>query len=302
MNKKPSFFNDKIIVGCMRLNQLSQTEANDYIDSALEQEITFFDHADVYGAGKCEEIFGEYLTQNKGVREKITLQSKVGIKPGISFDFSYEHIVNSVENSLKRLKTDRLDAMLLHRPDALYEPEEIAKAFDKLSKDGKVLNFGVSNQNPMQIEFLKKYINVPIYANQLQFSIMHAGMVTSGTQSNMVTDAGIARDGYVLDYSRLNEITIQAWSPLQHGFFGGTFIGNDQFPELNACLKEIGDKYNVSLATIASAWILRHPAKMQVISGSINKVHFKEVADGKDITLTREEWYRIYLAAGHILP
>ncbi len=297
-----NIFNHRVIAGCMRINKLSQNEANSFIDSAIDKGIRFFDHADIYGGGVCEEMFGSYLVSNPSVRDKIIVQSKCGIVRGVGFDFSYEYITSAVEASLKRLKTDRLDALLLHRPDALCEPEEVAKAFDKLKSDGKVLNFGVSNHTPMQIELLKKCLNVPIVANQLQFSITNAGMITSGTQANMTTDAGICRDGYVLDYSRLNDITIQAWSPLQHGFFNGTFIGSPDYPELNKCLEEIGLKYEVAPATIAAAWIIRHPANIQVISGSINKVHFNEIADAKGIKLTREEWYKLYKAAGHLLP
>ncbi len=296
------FLSQKTIVGCMRLNNLSYKEAENFVKSAVLQNATYFDHADIYGRGECESIFGEILKSNPELRKNIILQSKCGIIPKKMYDLSYEHIINSVENSLLRLKTEYLDVLLLHRPDALVEPEDVAKAFEKLCKDGKVLHFGVSNHSPNQIELLKKYVEQPLIINQLQFSLAHAGMVTCGTQTNMTTDAGISRDGYLLDYCRLNDIKIQAWSPLQYGMFKGVFLNDENFVELNKILNELSKKYQVSPATIAVAWILRHPAKIQVISGTVNLNHFNEYIIAKDIELTREEWYKLYLSTGYLLP
>jgi predicted oxidoreductase len=238
---------------------------------------------------------------NPSVRERIILQSKCGIRKGM-FDFSKEHILEAVDGSLKRLKTDYLDVLLLHRPDALVEPDEVAEAFDKLESSGKVRHFGVSNQNPMQIQLLARSLRQSISANQLQLSITNATMISTGIHVNMQDGAAVNRDGSVLDFCRLNDITIQPWSPFQYGFFEGVFLNNDKFPELNAKIDEIAAKYAVTNTTIAMAWLLRHPAHMQPVTGTMNIDHLKDCIKATDVTLTREEWYAIYLAAGNILP
>lgn len=290
-----------IAVGCMRINSLEQVAAERFLQTALEEGANFFDHADIYGGGTCEEAFAKAIRMNSTIREKIILQSKCGIRQGM-FDFSKEHILNAVDGSLKRLNTDYLDILLLHRPDALVEPEEVAEAFNILESSGKVRHFGVSNQNPMQIEFLKKYVQQPIIANQLQFSIMNATMVSTGINVNMLNDAAINRDGHILDYCRLHEITIQPWSPFQYGFFEGVFLGNNKFPELNNKINEIAAKYETSNTAIAMAWILRHPAQMQPVTGTMNPERLQECCKASHIQLSREEWYDIYRAAGNILP
>lgn len=291
-----------IAVGCMRINGLDQHEAEKFIRTAMENGANFFDHADIYGGGTCEEIFSNAIQMNASIREKMILQSKCGIVPGRMFDFSKEHILESVDAILKRLKTEYLDVLLLHRPDALMEPEEIAEAFDLLEKEGKVRNFGVSNQNPMQIQLLQKTLKQPIIANQLQLSITNANMISQGLHVNMLDDAAVNRDGSVLDFCRLNSITIQPWSPFQYGFFEGVFLGNEKFPELNAKIDEIANKYGVSNTTIAMAWILRHPANMQPVTGTMNTERLLDCIKATEIKLTREEWYQIYLSAGNILP
>ncbi|MEQ6378696.1 aldo/keto reductase family oxidoreductase [Bacillaceae bacterium S4-13-56] len=290
-----------VAVGCMRIDSLDKTQAESFVKTALELGANFFDHADIYGGGKCEEIFSEAIHMNDDVREKIILQSKCGIRQGM-FDFSKEHILHSVDGILKRLNTDYLDVLLLHRPDTLVEPEEVAEAFSTLEQSGKVRNFGVSNQNPMQIELLKKYVKQPIVANQLQLSITNSNMITSGFNVNMENEAAVNRDGSVLDYCRLNDITIQPWSPFQYGFFEGVFLGNEKFPELNAKIDEIAAKYRVSNTTIAVAWLLRHPANMQPIIGTMNETRLRDCVKASEIRLTREEWYEIYRAAGNVLP
>jgi predicted oxidoreductase len=290
-----------IAVGCMRINGLSKPEAERFVQTALDGGANFFDHADIYGGGICEEIFADAIHMNDSIREKIILQSKCGIRKGM-FDFSKEHILESVDGILKRLKTDYLDVLLLHRPDALVEPEEVAEAFDKLYGSGKVRNFGVSNQNPMQIQLLQKALKQPIVANQLQLSITNATMISAGIHVNMQDESSISRDGSVLDFCRLNDITIQPWSPFQYGFFEGVFLNNVKFPELNAKIDEIAAKYEVTNTTIAMAWLLRHPAHMQPVSGTMNVEHLKDCIKAADIYLTREEWYEIYRAAGNILP
>jgi len=291
-----------IAVGCMRINGLEKSEAEGFVQTAIEEGATFFDHADVYGGGDCESIFAEAAHMNSDKREKMFLQSKCGIRPDIAFDFSKEHILASVEGSLSRLKTEYLDVLLLHRPDALVEPEEVAEAFNILHESGKVRHFGISNQNPMQIQLLKKFVKQPLVANQLQLSITNANMISQGLHVNMQDDNAVNRDGSILDFCRLNDITIQPWSPFQFGFFEGVFLNNDKFPELNKKIDEIAGKYSVSNVTITIAWLLRHPAKMQPVTGTMNRQRLQDCIKAVDIRLTREEWYEIYLAAGNILP
>lgn len=290
-----------VAIGCMRMNSLNKTEAEQFVQSALEEGANFFDHADIYGGGTCEEIFADAIHMNDDIREKIILQSKCGIRQGM-FDFSKEYILESVDGILKRLKTDYLDVLLLHRPDTLVEPEEVAEAFDKLETSGKVRHFGVSNQNPLQIQLLKKSVKQPLVANQLQLSITNSTMISSGFNVNMENNAAVNRDGSVLDYCRLNDITIQPWSPFQYGFFEGVFLGSDKFPELNQTIDKIAEKYEVSNTTIAIAWLLRHPAHMQPVIGTMNIERLKDCCKASEVYLTRQEWYEIYRAAGNVLP
>ncbi len=289
-----------IAVGCMRISEMNETEAECFVNTALENGGNFFDHADIYGRGLCETVFGKAIKNIP--RENLIIQTKCGIVPGKMFDFSYEHIVSSVEGSLRRLDTDYIDVLLLHRPDALAEPEEVARAFDHLKTSGKVRHFGVSNQNPYQMELLQKYMDMPLCANQLQLSIMHAPMIQSGINVNMYNDSATNRDGGVLDYCRLNNITIQPWSPMQYGFFEGCFVDSAKFPELNSVLERLGKKYGVSKTTISIAWLLRHPAKMQPVTGTTNLTRLVDSFKASEIQITREEWYEIYRAAGNILP
>lgn len=288
-------------LGCMRMNGLSMKDANQVIENALELGINFFDHADMYGQGRSEELFAEAIEMNPTIREQMIIQTKCGIRNGF-FDFSKDHIINSVEGSLKRLKTDYIDVFLLHRPDALVEPEEVAEAFDYLYQTGKVRHFGVSNHNPYQIELLKKSLNQDLIANQLQMSLMFTPMIDAGLNVNMQDEPAYVRDGGILDYSRLHNMTIQPWSPFQYGFFEGVFIDNDKFPEVNQKLQHYADKYNVTKTTIATAWLLRHPAKMQPIVGTMNTDRLKEIAKAAEITLLREEWYDLYRTADNRLP
>ncbi|KAA8784033.1 putative oxidoreductase [Paenibacillus sp. 4624] len=290
-----------VAVGCMRINSLDSKDAEHFVRSAMEVGANFFDHADIYGTGTCEEIFADAVQMNPQVRENLILQSKCGIRKGM-FDFSKEHILNSVDGILQRLRTEYLDVLLLHRPDALVEPEEVAEAFDQLEREGKVRHFGVSNQNPNQIALLKKYVKQPLVANQLQMSITNTTMIDSGINVNMENDAAVNRDGSILDYCRLHDITIQPWSPFQYGFFEGVFLGNEKFPELNAKIDEIASKYDVSNTTIAIAWLLRHPAKMQPVTGTMNIERLQDCVKASEVHLTRPEWYEIYRAAGNVLP
>lgn len=290
-----------ISLGCMGMGKLTKENAAKVIHNAMELGVDFFDHADIYAGGKSEEIFAEAIDMNPSIREKIIIQTKAGIRKGY-YDFSKEHILESVDKSLKRLKTDYIDVFLLHRPDALAEPEVVAEAFSILENNGKVRHFGVSNHNPMQIELLKKYVEQDLIINQMQLSVMHTGMIDAGMNVNNINDLALDRDGSILDYSRLHDITIQAWSPFRYGFFEGFFIDNDEFPKLNAKLQEIGDKYGITKSAVAVAWILRHPAKIQTIVGTMTPERLTTIAKATDIDLTREEWYEIYRAAGNQLP
>lgn len=291
----------EISLGCMRISDMTNQEISTLIHTALEEGINFFDHADVYGAGKSEEKFAEALGMNSSLREKMILQTKCGIRQG-SFDFSKEHILEAVDGSLKRLRTDFIDVLLLHRPDALVEPEEVAEAFTILETSGKVKYFGVSNQNPMQIELLCKFVKQKIHFNQLQLSITNTGMIDAGINVNMQIDRSINRDGSILDYCRLKEIIIQPWSPFQYGFFEGVFLDNPKFPELNQKINEIAADKGVTNIAIAIAWLLRHPAHMQPIIGTTNPQRVKDSCQASGVTLSRQEWYQIYLAAGNRLP
>lgn len=293
-----------IVQGCMRMPELTKEAAAKVIETDMEQGIHFFDHATCYGAGEAETRFGEAFAMTGHQREEIFLQSKCGIYPERSeFDWTKDWIIESVDQILGRLKTDYLDALLLHRPDLLFDPEEVAEAFDQLESQGKVRHFGVSNLMPMQIELLKKYVKQPLIFNQVQLSLDQSQLIDQDLyMNNMTTDYSIMRDGGTLNYCRLNDITIQAWSPLQKGFFEGTFVDHPDFPELNKVLGELGEEYGVSKTAIALAWILRHPAKMQAIIGTMNPSHIKDAADAAKVTLTHHEWYQLYLASGKFLP
>ncbi|MBZ9625815.1 aldo/keto reductase [Clostridium sp. FP2] len=291
----------EIALGCMRINSLSTSEASALINTAIEEGINFFDHADIYGGGKSEKVFADAIDMKSSIREKIIIQTKCGIRDGY-FDFSKQHIIDSIEGSLTRLNTEYIDIMLLHRPDTLMEPEEVAEAFSKLHSSGKVKYFGVCNQNPMQIELLNKYLNNKIIINQLQLSITNTGMIDSGMNVNMQIDPSINRDGSILEYCRLKDITIQAWSPFQYGFFEGVFLNNDKFPELNNKINEIAATKGVTNSAIAIAWILRHPAKIQPLVGTTNAKRLVDICKASQVELTRQEWYEIYRAAGNKLP
>ncbi len=295
----------KVILGLMRITELDAGEIRALVGSARDAGINVFDHADIYGGAPhvCEQLFGDAVTFSAAERESVIIQSKVGIRPG-RFDFSQEHILETVDGSLKALNTEYLDILLLHRPDTLVEPEEVAAAFDELQASGKVRNFGVSNHTPGQVDLLKRYVTQPLAFNQVQLSITHAPIIASGVAANMVgLDQSIDRDNGMLDYARLNDITLQAWSPFQKGFFDGVFLGDRKnFADLNDALDEIAAAHGVTPTGIAVAWITRHPANMQVVLGTTKPERVVESAAGSDVPLSREEWYRLFTTAGHILP
>lgn len=297
-----------VVLGLMRIQEKTDDEVRDLVKTARDAGISFFDHADIYGSSLhgCEKRFAEAMQLTSSEREQIVLQTKTGIardESGTYFDFSYEHITESVDASLAALGTDYIDILLLHRPDALVEPDEVARAFDDLSASGKVRSFGVSNHTPGQIELLRRSVSQPIVANQLQLSVTHAPLVAQGVAANMLAqDQSISRDSGTLDYCRLNDITVQAWSPFQAGFFTGVFLGSPEYPELNAVIDRLAAKYDVPAIAIATAWITRHPAQMQVVLGTTSPERVAGAALGSDVPLTRAEWYELFRTAGHIVP
>lgn len=294
----------EVVLGLMRISEMTVDQVEELIESALAVGINAFDIADCYGHGECERILGEVLKRRPDLREKMWIQSKCGIRMEdfTYFDFSKEHILEAVDGILERLGVDYIDSLLLHRPDALMEPEEIAEAFDILKAQGKVIDFGVSNQNPMMMELIKKDVKQPLVANQLQLSAAFTPSFDAGFHVNMKQDAGIVRDSSIFEYCRLNDVVIQAWSVLQFDYFGGVFLGSEKYPELNRVLERLAEKYQVTPSAIAIAWVLRYPAKMQAVIGTTKKARVAEAAKAAEIQLTRKEWYEIYLAAGNDLP
>lgn len=294
----------EIVLGMMRIKDKSVKEVEELVETALSVGINAFDLADIYGRGRCEELLGLVLKNRPDLREKMWIQSKCGIRieEFTYFDFSKDYIIKSVDGILQRLKIDHLDSLLLHRPDALMESDQVAEAFDLLYKQGKVRNFGVSNQNPMMMELLKKDVKQPLAVNQLQLSAAFTPGFESGFHVNMEDSQAAMRDGSIFEYCKLHDVIIQAWSVLQFGYFKGNFVGNEKFQALNQVLERLAIKYGVTSSTIAISWILRYPAKMQAVVGTTNPKHLIEASQATNFNLTRKEWYEIYLAAGNNLP
>ncbi|HEU6064871.1 TPA: aldo/keto reductase [Streptococcus pneumoniae] len=294
----------EIILGMMRIEDKSVKEVEELVETALSVGINAFDLADIYGRGRCEELLGLVLKNRPDLREEMWIQSKCGIRieEFTYFDFSKEYILQSVDGILERLKIDHLDSLLLHRPDALMESDQVAEAFDLLYKQGRVRDFGVSNQNPMMMELLKKDVKQPLAVNQLQLSAAFTPGFESGFHVNMEDSQAAMRDGSIFEYCKLHDVVIQAWSVLQFGYFKGNFVGNEKFQALNQVLDRLAIKYGVTSSTIAISWILRYPAKMQAVVGTTNPKHLREVSQAANFSLTRKEWYEIYLAAGNNLP
>ena len=294
----------EIVLGMMRIKDKSVKEVEELVETALSVGINAFDLADIYGRGRCEELLGLVLKNRPDLREKMWIQSKCGIRieEFTYFDFSKDYIIKSVDGILQRLQVDYLDSLLLHRPDALMESDQVAEAFDLLYKQGKVRDFGVSNQNPMMMELLKKDVKQPLTVNQLQLSAAFTPGFESGFHVNMEDSQAAIRDGSIFEYCKLHDVVIQAWSVLQFGYFKGNFVGNEKFQALNQVLDRLAIKYGVTSSTIAISWILRYPAKMQAVVGTTNPKHLREVSQAANFSLTRKEWYEIYLAAGNNLP
>ncbi len=295
----------EVVLGIMRIDNMSEGEVLNLLNTAYEEGINVIDSADIYGRGQCENILGNVIKNNKGLREKFFIQSKCGIRieDGYNwFDFSKDYIIESVDGILKRMNTEYIDALLLHRPDALMEPEEIAEAFETLEKAGKVRNFGVCNMNSSQIEYLKKCYKGNIIANQLQLSCAFTPMIDASFNVNMQNEASCMKDDGVLNYCRINDIIIQSWSSLQYGYFQGVFLDNEKYSKLNEVLKRIAEEQNVTKSAIAIAWILRIPGKVQSVIGTTKDYRVGEIARACDVELTKKQWYEIYAAAGNRLP
>ncbi len=281
-------------LGCMRIGNKSVEEVYKMILAALDAGINLFDHADIYYGGKSEEVFGKVLASHPDLREKVVIQTKCGIVPGICFDLSKEHILKSVEGSLKRLNVDCIDIFLLHRMDPLMDINGVKEAFNELKASKKVKHFGLSNATPSQFELLSSVLDVPLVVNQMEFSPAHTGMIDQGIYTNTKNPMALNADGNMLDYAMLNNISIQAWSPIRESLAHDTFLDNDEYQPLNEVLDELALKYKVSKGAIVVAWIKRHPAKITTIIGTTNPARIDEMAAGMAVDLTRAEWYAIY--------
>jgi predicted oxidoreductase len=289
---------------------VAQTRAA--VDAALAAGINLFDHADIYCRGKSEEAFGALLADTPALRDQIVLQSKCGIRfqdspPGAPgrYDFSRTHILASVEASLQRLRTDRLDCLLLHRPDPLVEPAEVAEAFDELHAAGKVLTFGVSNHTAAQLALLRAHVRQPIVVNQLQFSLLHTVLIDSGIQSAGLSTRPTGIAG-TLEYCREHDILVQAWAPLAKGVLAGRELAADAAAaehEVTAGLQAMATAQQTTMAALALAWILRHPAGIQPVIGSRRPPRIAEACRSVELTLSREQWYQLFIAGrGERLP
>ncbi|WP_261806548.1 aldo/keto reductase [Lapidilactobacillus luobeiensis] len=291
----------EIALGLMRIPEKTTAQVVELLETAVSHGVNFFDNADVYGNGEAERRFGDALAASAIDRENILIQTKIGIRHD-QYDFSKDHLLAALDGSLERMGLDHVDFLLLHRPDALMEPDEIAEAFFEMQKDGKVREFGVSNFNPTQVELLQQAVAQPLVINQLQLGLMHTGMIDAGFHTNMSDARSIDHDGGLYEYSRLNNMTIQAWSPYQYGFFEGVFINNPKFPKVNELLQKLAAKYASNVNAVAATWILRLPTSVQVIAGTTNPGRLAQICEADQVQLTRTEWYDLYLAAGNDLP
>ena len=293
----------KIALGCWRMDALSDDSSYDVVQNALNHGINFFDNADIYGNGVSEEKFGRPWKRTGVMGENIYILSKAGIcaEEGY-YDFSKNHIVEAVNGSLKRLQTEYLDVLLLHRPDTLYDPEEVSEAFEELYASGKVRFFGVSNQNSFQIPHLRKFVKQDIIFNQMQFNVTHTNLIDAGLTVNNYFDSAIDRSDGVLEYCRENDIALQAWSPFQYGFFEGVYIDNPKYEKLNIELKKVAEMQGVNTSAVAVAWILRHPAFKQVIIGTMNPDRLSAICEAVTVKLTKQQWYDLYKSAGNMIP
>jgi len=279
--------------------------ADTLIHTAVDAGVNFIDLADIYVKTKSDEAVGHVLKNDPSLRDKVILQAKAGVilpddpDPGNAgrYDFSYEHITGRLENSLRLLNTDHVELLLLHRPDALVEPEEVARAFDDLQRAGKVRYFGVSNHTPMQVELLQKYVDQPLVANQVELSLLRNDLIFDGIKSNMGEYAYTGARG-TLDYCRVNDILVQAWSPVARGeLFNPADDAPDNIKQTAQLVKDLAEKHNTNPGAIVLAWLLRHPANIQPILGTMTPHRIPESAESVNVNLTRLEWYQLAQAA-----
>lgn len=303
----------RIALGVMRIDALDKAQATRMVGKAVELGVNFFDTADIYGFSAhrthgSSAVFGDAWRAAGVARDDIFIQTKFGIVYGHDrhdiqrYDFSAKHLLDSLDQELEALQTDHVDSVLLHRIDTLVDLDELAQAFDRLLASGKVRYFGVSNMGPWQIEMLQQAVGQKLQVNQLQFGLMHTQMIDAEVHMNMADDQAADRTGGILPYSRMKRMTIQAWSPFQSGTEYGPFVDNPHFPELNAALADKAAAYGVSKDAIAAAWILRHPANIQVVAGTMNPERLERICEGVEITLDRQDWWDLYRAAGNLMP
>ena len=306
----------RLIAGCMGLgggwargtviDARIEKQARDFVDTALELGINFFDHANIYARGRAEEVFGRLFRQMPSLRDRMVLQSKVGIRwaddPAGTpqrFDFSYDHIVEAVDAILTRLNTSHLDILLLHRPDPLMEGEEVARAFARLKKEGKVRYFGVSNQNRATMEYLQHFLPDPLIANQLEMNLLHSGFAEATISFNQAAPA--YPDGWegVVEYCRLHGVSLQAWSPLARGLLTGGDLA-DVSPAVvktAALVQALAAEHAVSAEAIVLAWLMRHPAGIMPVLGTSRSDRLRACAESVAVKLERDDWYRLFEAA-----
>ncbi|WNS41858.1 aldo/keto reductase [Paenibacillus sp. MMS20-IR301] len=310
----------RIALGCMGLGgewdhepvtagQIKQ--GHEALEAALSIGINFFDHADIYTRGKAEKVFGQIFKERPGLRDEVILQSKCGIRlmePGDitnMFDFSKEHILGSVDGTLSRLGTDYIDILLLHRPDPLMDPEEVAEALHQLKAAGKVRHFGVSNMSAAQIKLLQAYCDEPFIVNQLHMSLAKISWVDAALSVNREQWKDITFPEGTIEYCREENIQLQAWGPLAQGLFSGRPLEGQPESVVNtaARVRALAEEKNTTPEAIVLAWLMTYPAAIQPVIGTVNPLRIKACAGAESIQLTRKEWYELYVSSrGEKLP
>lgn len=296
--------NSRIIQGLMRSTSLSDEALYDLILFDLEQGITVFDLADIYGAGEAERKLGRILSLHKELRDKMFIQTKCSIVKDTDtyYDLSYKHIMESVYQSLERLNITYLDSLLLHRPDILMDVKEIKKAFLELKEKGLVKHFGVSNFSKEAIEYLNSEVEGLIEVDQIQLGLGQMKILEEEINFNMNNDEGISHTSGTFFYLKRKEIQIQCWSPFLVGFFDGFIFDRDRYPNINYKLEELAYKYNVPKATIATKFLLMLDDKLAVVTGSMDKNHVLDSLRAEEFEMEKKDWYSLYKAAGKMLP
>lgn len=312
--QKRGYDASQLVLGCMGLgggwsgNPVTPElikQAHEAVDAAQSIGITMFDHADIYARGNAELVFGKVLQERPELRDQIMIQSKCGIRfdegpgrPG-RYDFSKEHITASVEGILTRLNIESLDILLLHRPDPLMEPEEVAEAFLRLKQSGKVQAFGVSNMSAAQIRFLQASIQEPLIVNQLEMSLLKLDWLDNGIHQNQKQGTQVSFPDGTMEFCQTENIQIQAWSPLAKGLFSGKDLeGHSEAVKQTAALvQSMSEEKGTTREAIVLAWLMRHPARIQPVIGTSQAQRIRACGDAAKIELTREEWYSLYVSS-----